>query len=76
MKKEYQNKLCLRDGEKRNGERPWERGTDEVAGDLKIMGIRNGNALARDGKQYMRTVLDATVHSAQPKELSRKLKFH
>jgi hypothetical protein len=35
---------------KRNGKRPRERCTDEVAGDLETMGIRNGNALARDGK--------------------------
>ena len=76
MKKKVETNCACEMERKWNEERPRERCTDEVAGGLKIMGIRNGNALARDGKQHRRTVLEAIVHSAHPTELSRKFKFH
>jgi hypothetical protein len=48
---------------KRKRERPRKRWIDEVEEDLKIMGIRNRHAVARDRQEWRRIVLEAKIHS-------------
>jgi hypothetical protein len=43
--------------------RPRKEWTDEVEEDLKIMGIRNWHAVAKDRQECSKTVLEAKVHN-------------
>jgi hypothetical protein len=47
----------------RKRERPRKRWIDEVEEDLKIMGIRNWHAVARDHREWRRILLEAKVHN-------------
>jgi hypothetical protein len=50
------------EGTRKRG-RPCKRWIDEVEEDLKIMGIRNVHADAKDHQEWRKTVLEATVHN-------------
>jgi hypothetical protein len=43
--------------------RPRKRWIDEVEDDLKIMGIRNWHAVAKDHQEWRKIVLEAKVHN-------------
>jgi hypothetical protein len=43
--------------------RPRKRRIDDVEEDLKIMGVRNWHAVARDRQEWRRIVLEAKVHN-------------
>jgi hypothetical protein len=43
--------------------RPYKRWIDEVEEDLKIMGIRNWHAVAKDHQEWRKIVLEADVHN-------------
>ena len=48
---------------KRKRGRPGKTSTDEDEEDLKIMGIRTLDTLAKDQKEWWQTVLEAKVHN-------------
>jgi len=43
--------------------RPWKDGPDEAEEDLKVKGIRNWHAVARNWKEWRRIDLEAKVQS-------------
>jgi hypothetical protein len=47
----------------RKRESPCKRWTDEVKKDLKIMGIRNWHAVAKDHQEWRKIVLETKVHN-------------
>jgi hypothetical protein len=50
------------EGTRKRG-RPWNTWTDEVQEDWKLMGIRNFLTVARDRKEWRRSVLEAKVNN-------------
>jgi hypothetical protein len=50
------------EGARKRG-RPHKRRIDEVEEDLKIIGIRNWHAVAKDRQEWRKIVLEAKVHN-------------
>jgi hypothetical protein len=62
--KEFKKKIMTTKIERtRKRGRPRKRWIDEVEEDLKIMGIRNWHAVAKDCQEWRKIVLEAKVHS-------------
>jgi hypothetical protein len=49
--------------ERKRKRRPRKRWTGEVEEDLKIIGIRNWHAVAKDRQEWRKIVLEAKVHT-------------
>jgi hypothetical protein len=62
MKECLKNITTKMEGTRKRG-RPRKRWIDEVEEDLKIMGIRNWHAVAKDRQEWRKILLEAKVHN-------------